>query len=191
MKNILVIDGHPDDQSLCSSMAKKYATAATSKGYETKLIPLRELDFSLNLKYGYRKRTELEPDLKEAIEYLKDADHIVLVYPIWWGTFPALLKGFFDRVFLPGITYQPSNGLKWGKLLKGKTARVISTMDAPTWYNRFYYGRPAYKAIKKATLQYCGVRQVKLSEFAPIKTSTPEKRQKWLEKIEQLGFSAS
>lgn len=187
MKNILIIDGHPDAESLCASFAKSYKSGAEKAGFETQLVTLRDLEFDPNLKYGYRKRTDLEPDLLETIEYMKDADHLVFVYPIWWGTFPALFKGFFDRTFLPGITYTRSEGLKWGKLLKGKTGRVITTMDAPVWYNRFYYRRPAYNALKKATLQYCGVSKIGISEFAPIKSSTEEKRKRWIKEVEELG----
>ena len=188
MKTILVIDGHPDAESLCASMASTYTKASLKAGFETKLIALRDLEFNPILKHGYRKRTELEPDLLETIEYLKDAKHLVFVYPIWWGTFPALLKGFFDRAFLPGITYTPSEGINWEKFLKGKTGRIISTMDAPIWYNRFYYKRPAHNALKKATLKYCGVSKIKISEFTPIKTSSPEKREKWLKKVENMGI---
>ena len=188
MKNILIIDGHPDEKSLCASMALHYMTGARHAGYETKLIKLRELEFDLNLHYGYRERTYLEPDLLETIEYMKDADHLVFVYPTWWGTFPALFKGFIYRTFLPGITYTRSAGHKWGKLLKGKTGSIITTMDAPLWYNRFYYKKPGNNALKKATLQYCGVKRVKITAFSPIKSSTDEKRKKWISEIEQLGI---
>lgn len=187
MKKILIIDGHPDEESLSASLAIGYQKGANKTGFETKLVKLRELDFNPNLQFGYRKRTELEPDLLETIEHIKDADHLVFVYPTWWGTFPALLKGFIDRTFLPGITYVPSNGIKWDKLLKGKTGRIITTMDAPLWYNRFYYKSPASNAMKKATLKYCGVKKVGISEFAPIKSSTINKRKKWVVEIENLG----
>jgi len=188
MRNILIIDGHPDDQSLCASLALSYQAGALKSGFETTVIKLRELDFNLNLQHGYRKRTELEPDLLKTIELLKKADHLVFVYPIWWGTFPALLKGFFDRVFLPGITFTPSQGYKWGKLLTGKTGRLIATMDSPLWYNRFFYKNPSQNALKKATLQFCGVRKVRIKAFAPIKTSTEEKRKKWITEVEILGM---
>lgn len=187
MKKILIIDGHPDNESLCASLAISYQNGAKKTGNEVNLVKLRELDFNPNLQFGYRKRTELEPDLLETIEYIKDADHLVFIYPTWWGTFPALFKGFIDRTFLPGITYIPSEGIKWEKLLIGKTARIITTMNAPLWYNRFYYKSPATNAMKKATLQYCGVKKVNVCEFAPIKSSTPEKRAKWLQKVELIG----
>lgn len=187
MKKILIINGHPDPESLCTSFAKTYFEAATSFHYKTDLINLGEIVFNPNLQHGYRKRTNLEPDLLDAIEKLKSADHIVFTYPVWWGTFPAILKGFIDRVFLPGITYQPSQGIKWEKLLKGKTARLIVTMDAPIWYNRFFYKQPAINAMKKATLKYCGVGKVKVTQFSPIKTSTEEQRNAWLKKVEKLG----
>ncbi len=69
-----------------------------------------DLNFNPNLEFGYRQRTKLEPDLIDAIEKIKKADHIVWVFPMWWYGYPALLKGFIDRTFLPGITFDPIEG---------------------------------------------------------------------------------
>lgn len=135
MKKILIIDGHPNKDSLNFALAESYMKGAKSGGAETRKIRIADIKFNPNLEYGYPKRTELESDLLDAFELIKWADHLVWVYPVWWGGFPALMKGFIDRLFLPGFTYQPiENSLQWTKLLKGKTARIITTLDQPSWY---------------------------------------------------------
>jgi len=190
MKNILIINGHPDKQSLCNDIAIQYKEGAKSANAQVELMNLYELDFSINLSHGYRKRTELEPDLIIAQERIEQAEHLVFVYPTWWGAPPALLKGFIDRVFLPGFAFQPhENSPLWEKLLKGKSARLLVTMDTPGWYNALVYQSAGTKVMKKNTLEFCGVKPVKTSNFRPVKHSSEQTRAKWIKKAFQLGQS--
>lgn len=187
-KKILVINGHPDKESYCTALAEQYKLGADFSGGDCKLINLSDLDFSPILKHGYRKRTDLEPDLSNAQELIFEADHLVFVYPNWWGTYPALLKGFIDRVFLPGFFFDYQDNSPFPKkLLKGKSARLIVTMDTPSWYYSLIYGKPGHRSMKKSVLQFCGVGTVKSSTFGPIRNSKDEKRQHWLDKVERLG----
>lgn len=188
MKRILIILGHPDKNSFCGEISNRYQTAAQSAGHHCKLLRLGDLQFNPILQHGYQKRTELEPDLVMAIDEIKNADHLVFVYPTWWGNLPALLKGFIDRTFLPGITFRyRENSLLWDKLLTGKTARLITTMDSPAFYYKLVYFSPGQRAMRKATLNFCGVSKVKGTILGPIKSSSTSKRNKWLLAIEKLG----
>jgi len=188
MKKVLIINGHPDKQSFCSALASNYKLGAEQSRAKCDVVNLIDLDFDPILKYGYRKRTELEPDLVRVWNLIKEADHLVFVYPIWWGTQPALLKGFIDRLFLPNFAFRyRENSMFWDKLLKGKSARLIVTMDTPKWYYLFFYRSPGHNAMKKGTLNFCGVHPVKITTFTPLKNSTIEKRMKWLEQISRLG----
>ncbi|MBB4119109.1 putative NADPH-quinone reductase [Mesonia hippocampi] len=188
MKQVLVINGHPDKESFNYALAEAYVKGANKTGAILSQINISELKFDPNLKFGYRKRMELEPDLIDAIDKIKKADHIVWVFPLWWYSFPALMKGFIDRVFLPGITYQPIEGKPFPKkLLKGKTAHIIITADTPKWYNFLVMKNPAINQLKKGTLQFCGVNPVKVTYIATIKNSGASFRKKWLEKIAVLG----
>lgn len=190
MHNILIINGHPDKESFCTQLALSYKKGAEQNtDVVCDLLHVAELDFDPILRHGYRKRTELEPDLLRAQEAIRRADHLVFVYPTWWATFPALLKGFIDRVFLPGFAFKyRENSVLWDKLLKGKTARLIVTMDAPAWYYRLVNKSPGHNAMKKGILEFCGVKPVKVTTLGPVKTSSNDKRQKWLRKAEQLGL---
>lgn len=187
-RNILIINGHPDKESYNFSLAEAYRKGAISSNANVETINTRDLTFNPNLQYGYRKRTELEPDLLESWEKIKKADHLVLIYPVWWGSIPAVMKGFFDRLFLPTFAFTKRVGsVWWDKHLTGKSARIICTMDQPTWYYRLIYGAPSHKALKKLTLNFVGIRPVKITAIGPIRLSKEEFRAKWLKKVEKLG----
>lgn len=189
MKKILIIQGHPDKNSYCQALANNYKKGAIEVGAEVEEIIISDLNFNPNLAFGYSKRTEQEPDLIESWQKIKNADHLVFVYPIWWGGMPALMKGFIDRLFLPGFAFAKiENSLWWEKLLKGKTARIISTMDQPAWYFWLIYWAPAHRALKNVTLHYCGVKPVKITSIGPIRLSTQKFRESKLKLVYSLGL---
>ncbi|MEW7280899.1 NAD(P)H-dependent oxidoreductase [Aquimarina sp. 2201CG1-2-11] len=185
---ILIINGHPDPQSFNVGLTEAYQKGAEESNAEVSVINIRDLKFNPNLEFGYQKRTELEPDLLASIEKLKEANHIVWIFPIWWYGYPAIMKGFIDRTFLPGITfdYEPGKAIP-KKLLKGRIGRIIVTADTPKWYNDLIMKNPAVNQLKKGTLQFCGIEPVKVTYISPIKNSKEEFRNKWLAKVEQLG----
>lgn len=188
MQKILIINGHPNPDSFNYGIAAAYKKGALAKGAEVKEIVVADLNFNLNLKFGYQKRTDLEPDLLDALEKIKWCEHMVWIHPVWWGGLPAMLKGFIDRVFLPGFVFQyRENSVWWDKLLTGKSARIITTLDQPSWYYWLMFGRPSVNQLKKSTLEFCGVKPVKVSYVGPIRNSTAEFRAEQLKKIEQLG----
>lgn len=188
MKKILIINGHPNKDSLNFALAEAYKKGALQAGSEIKEIIIRDLKFNPNLQSGYQKRTELEPDLLDAWEKIKWAEHLVWVHPVWWGGLPSITKGFLDRLFLPGFAFQyRENSVWWDKLLKGKTAHIITTLDQPSWYYRFFFGKPSVNQLKKSTLEFCGVKPVKVSYFGPVRSSTDATRRQWIEKAAMTG----
>lgn len=188
MKKILIINGHPDKKSLCFALAESYKKGADTNGDQCQLVHLIDLEFNPILTNGYRLVSDLEPDLLKIQQDILQADHLVLVYPNWWATFPALLKGFIDRVFLPNFAFKyHEKGPFWDKLLKGKTARLIVTMDTPKWYYWLMNRNAGHNAMKIGVLEFCGINQVKISAFAPVKSSDDLKRKKWIAEVEILG----
>jgi NAD(P)H dehydrogenase (quinone) len=188
MKKILIINGNPDKESFCNELALSYKRGVENSGTNCTLINLIDLSFDPILHYGYRQRTELEPDLLKLQAEIIKADHLVFVYPTWWGTYPALLKGFIDRVFLPKFAFKyRENSLFWDKLLIGKSARLIVTMDSPKWYYSLIFKKPGHNSMKKGVLEFCGIKPVKITSLGPIKSSDEKKRQKWIKQIEKLG----
>ncbi|EJL71225.1 NAD(P)H-dependent oxidoreductase, partial [Chryseobacterium populi] len=102
MRKIVVINGHPYKESFNSAIAHSYITSALNFGSQVRYIAIGELDFNPNLQYGYQQRMELEPDLVKALEDIRWSEHQVWIHPLWWLGMPAIMKGFFDRTFLPG-----------------------------------------------------------------------------------------
>ena len=187
-KKILVILGQPQRHSYGGALMKAYADGARDAGAEVKEFYLGDLKFNPLAAPTLAHPTELEPDLKAAQDAIKWADHLVFVYPIWWGTIPALLKGFIERTFLPGFAVHfHEHSIWWDKLLTGKSARLIVTLNTPSWYYRWVLGRPGHNTMKKTILEFCGVRPVRITEIGPIRGSTEEKRKGWIEKVRRLG----
>lgn len=188
MKKIVLINGHPNNESFNFALAEAYKKGAENSGAEIKEIIIRNLDFNPNLQFGYQKRTNQEPDLIKAWEIIQWADHLVWIHPVWWGGLPAITKGFIDRLFLPGFAFKyRENSVWWDKLLTGKTAHIITTLDQPSWYYRIFYGRPSVNQLKKSTLEFCGIKPVKVTYIGIIKNSKDEQRKKWIEKVYSLG----
>ena len=188
MKNILIILGHPVKDTFSDLLREAYSKGALASGASIRELDLRKLKFELNFTEGYRGNQELEPDLQQAQEDIKWANHLVFIYPNWWSTFPALMKGFIDRTFLPGFAFKYRQGsLLWDKLLKGRSARLIVTMDTPPWYYWLVYRRPGHNAMKRGILGFCGISPVKTTTIGAVKTSSETKRQQWIARVEKLG----
>ncbi|NTU67871.1 MAG: NAD(P)H-dependent oxidoreductase [Chlorobiaceae bacterium] len=188
-KNILIILGHPDSASFCGALAGAYEQGAKAAGHEVRRIDLGRLSFDPVLHKGYAEIQPLEPDLLEVQAAITRADHLVFVYPIWWGAPPSLLKGFFDRSFLPGFAFRfkDSSSSSWERLLAKRTARLIVTMDTPPWYYRLVFRMPGHNQMRRTILEFCGVKPVSISEYGPVKSSSPEERRKWLTQVSLLG----
>jgi len=188
MKKVLIINGHPDPLSYNQALFNAYKEGAATTDAIISEINIGSLQFDPNLRYGYRQRMELEPDLLDALEKIKAADHMVWVFPMWWFGYPAVMKGFIDRAFLPGITLKMIPGkVMPQQLLKGKTGRIIITADTPRWYDRFFMHSPVINQFKKGTLALCGISPVKVHYIAPVREATPAFLQQHLDKVYKLG----
>ncbi|MFJ2504324.1 NAD(P)H-dependent oxidoreductase [Microbacterium sp. NPDC087592] len=178
----LVIDGHPDARSLTASLAQRYAAGHG----DARVLALRDLDFDPNLRFGYRERMTLEPDLVEAKQALHDADTIVVATPVWWGAPPALLKGFFDRALLPQQEYRYSKlGLPEG-LIPARRGRLLLLADTP-WFFLPFTGLPAQTQIVRNTMKFCGIRSVRTHRMLGVKDAKAATITRWLDRAEQLG----
>ena len=152
-----------------------------------KKLRLTDLKFNPNLHYGYQKRTELEPDLLQALELMKWADHMVWVHPVWWSGLVAIAKGFIDRLFLSGLTYETiPNSHRMKGLLTDKIAQIISTLDHPSWYYRWFSKARSENQLKQS-LKLCGIKTIDVKYIGIVKYSTDKQRKQWLNKVEKLG----
>ncbi len=176
----LVILGHPRAQSLCGGLAEAYRRGAAEQGAEARVLALGELDFDPILRQGFGGSQPLEDDLLRAREAIEWANHVTWVYPVWWGSTPALLKGFIDRTFLPGWAFNARPSGRPEGLLAGRSARTLVTMDAPRWFDRMFYGASARRSMQRATLWYTGFAPIRSRVFPTVLRSDDEVRARWL-----------
>ena len=182
MTTALIIDGHPDARSLTAELARRYAAGHGN----ARVLALRDLDFDPHLRFGYRERMPLEPDLSDAKRALHEADTVVVATPLWWGSVPAVLKGFFDRALLPQQEYRYTRlGLPEG-LLTARRGRLLLLADTP-WYAAPFTGLPAQTQVARNTLRLCGIRSVRTHRMLGVKDAGPERISAWLDRAERLG----
>ncbi|MDT9001732.1 NAD(P)H-dependent oxidoreductase [Paucibacter sp. APW11] len=187
-KRILVIDAHPKAGSLSQALAQRYADAARAAGHQVELVELRTLRYEFDLPHGYNEPAPLEPDLVRLQEQIRQAQHLVWAYPVWWGSVPARLKGLLDRILQPGYAFRYQRGQTWPeRLLKGRSARLLVCLDTPGWYFRWLQGAPAHRMMKTAVLEFCGISPVRISEFTPVIKSSAAQRERWLAQAADLG----
>lgn len=179
-KSIVVILGHPSKDSFCAALAHEYVRSAEKAGAEVTLLDLSEYDFDPAV--DPRKAPTSWPCIDKSQEAISAANHVVWVYPVWWGSCPALLKGFVDRTFRTGYAYRMKpNGLPEG-LLKGKTSRILITMGSPSWWHRMVYRGSGINWLRWATLWFSGFKVSKTIEYCGVDTAKDDKRQNWLKR---------
>jgi len=192
MSRICIIVGHAQRGTFCEALAEAYMHGACTAGHQARLFVLSRMTFDPILHEGFSKEQPLEPDLKDAQDAIGWADHLVIVFPLWLGTLPAILKGFLERVLQPRFAFQSDASMSGYKpLLTGKSARVIISMGMPATVYRLYFGAHALKMLKRNILNFVGIRPVRATLFGMVGASTPDKRRYWLAQVQQLGHDAA
>jgi NAD(P)H dehydrogenase (quinone) len=191
MATVTIIVGHPQRATFCEALAEAYRRGAEKAGHQVHLFKLAELKFEPILWEGYRKEQPLEPDLRSAYNALAASDHWVLIFPLWCGDMPAILKGFLERILQPDLIKRQGteNAMNW-RIFEKKSARVIMTMGMPVSIYRFWYGPHALKLLKYNILNFIGIKPVRETLLGMMAESTDEKRDRWLKQAETMGQRA-
>lgn len=186
-KKIFILLGHPDKETKSGYFADSYERGAREAGHEVKRVNIGDLKFDPILHKGYKEIQALEPDLAMVQENIKWADHFAIFYPSWWSTMPALLKGMFDRMWLPGFAFNfNKNGFGWIKRLKGRSALVVVCSDSHPLIARIIMG-DSTNEIKRGVLKFAGFSPVNILKVGPLKNITQEKKEKWAKNLFELG----
>lgn len=183
--NVLVIYAHPNPASFNAAVLEQVKRGLGDSHHSYTVIDLYQDNFDPVLTYGDKMtRHELknDPETSSYREMVKQADHLILIYPVWWYGVPAILKGFFDRVLVAGFAYE-FNGLAPKGLLGKKSAWAFYTIDSPAWYVRIFRRNVEWTVVRDATLKFCGIRPVKRFMFTGVKGSTEKRRRAWLEQV--------
>ncbi len=183
---ILVLLGHPDKESLSNELADVYEQEARKAGHKVERLNIGDLQFDPILHKGYKVMQAYEPDLQKVQEKINWCEHFVLVYPNWWGSMPALLKGMWDRMFMPRFAFRMhKNKFGWDKLLKGRTARVIILCGNPPFLDWLAFG-DFTAAIKRSLLEFSGIK-TKITAFGPSENISPQTKERWEEDVAILA----
>ncbi len=187
--NVLIINGHPRKESFSQALVNAYIEGALAGGAVIKKLILADLFFNPNVITISPRDQCFEDDINYSQELILWAEHVVFIYPTWWGTMPAILKGFIDRVFTMGFAFEEiDGGTGYAPLLRGKSAQIITTMDTPLWVYRWIYRSPGENAMRKATLLFCGFKPVKALKFGSVKKSNETQRTRWIHTVKNEGF---
>lgn len=187
----LIIFAHPWLGSYNGAILNAVQTGLTNGGHEYDTINLYQENFNPVLSEeelkSYSKGEFLDQKVGEYQQKINDADHIFFIFPIWWEVMPAVLKGFLDKLFIPGWSYDiGSTGMIHGKL-KNKSATVITTMNSPKTFYNLIYSSPIKNSFIRGTLKLCGFKKVKWFELYRVLTIGDKKRKHWLQKIESYA----
>jgi putative NADPH-quinone reductase len=192
-KRILIIDGHPDPEAghYIHAMAAAYRDGARAAGHEVQAVAVSELEFPL-----LRKNEDFQhghpPDaIRTCQAAVRWADHLVILFPLWLGSMPALLKGFLEQLMRPGFAFAAAerNGFP-RKLLKGKSARIIVSMGMPAFFYRWYFRAHSLKSLERNILAFCGIGPIRASVIGMVDAMGQEKRGRWLARVQELGRRA-
>jgi len=187
---IVIIEGHPDarPERLCRALADAYAAGAAEAGHEVERVAVAELDFLLLRSKEDFDQGTVPATLKAAQGAIAAASHLVIIYPLWLGTMPALLKGFLEQVLRPGFAAgATAPGQPWRKLLTGKSARVVVTMGMPALVYRWFFLAHSLKSLERNILKFCGIAPVRETLFGAVDASSDKTRAKWLDDMRALG----
>jgi len=183
-----IIFAHPNHNGLCYAAFEKARQGFTDAGHEVRVTDLYEERFDPLLFFDgehLRRDLQFDEDTRIYRENILWAEHLVVIFPIWWGGMPAILKGFIDKVFAKGFAYDYTKTLPIGQL-KGKTAWIINTHDTPSLYAKLF-GVDYGKVLKRKVLAFCGIKTVCHTSMPSTRNSTIDQRRRWLDKIYRLA----
>jgi putative NADPH-quinone reductase len=192
-RRIVVIQGHPDpDESrFCRALADAYVQGAQQAGHQIRRIEVAQLEFPiLRTKEDFHGGTAPEA-IRQCQEAIGWADHLLIVYPLWLGSMPALLKAFLEQVFRPGFaTAGDATRGTWKKLLIGRSARIVVTMGMPALVYRWYFRAHSLKSLERNILGFCGIGPIRENLIGMVEAKSQAKRLAQLRKMRELGLLA-
>jgi len=187
-RRVVVIQGHPDPAGghFCHALAKAYADGAAATGHEVRRIDVATLDFPLLRRKREFDDGEPPAAIVDAQQGIHWAEHLLIVYPLWLGTMPALLKAFLEQTMRPGFAHEIGER-GWKRLLSGRSARVVVTMGMPALVYRVYFGAHGLKALERSILGFCGIRPIRHNLVGNVEAYDHAARERWLQKMDALG----
>lgn len=188
-RRITIIQGHPTAGGghFCHAVAAAYAKGAAEAGHDIRAIDVAELDFApLRSKEDWE--TGLPPvGIVGAQRDIRWAEHLVIIYPLWLGAMPGLLKAFLEHVLRPGFAMRLEQSGGWTKLLSGRSARIVVTMGMPALAYRWFFGMHSLRSLERSILAFVGISPCRHTLIGTIESMSDAKRHSWLDRLRELG----
>ncbi|GFH42170.1 NAD(P)H dehydrogenase (quinone) [Lactococcus hodotermopsidis] len=202
---ILIINGHPDEKSFSSAIFDAVVKNLDTDKHEIETLELAKMTFDPVLRLGYRQHMPEDLAIEKSQALIQWAEHFIFIYPIWWSSMPSLMTGWIERVFTPRLAYSANQkghfllnfmlGRQFKKLLTGKTADIIATSMAPSFWYRLFSGvisvpdSYGIASLKNAVLTHCGVKTKKIMILGNMgrEVNTLQKRQNFLTKVSRYA----
>lgn len=191
MRRILILQGHPDPlpSRLCVALAKAYAEGAEAAGHRVTRLTVADLALPTRMTPEEFQRGPAPPAIAALQQVLREAEHWVVVYPLWLGDMPALLKGFFEQTLRPGFAFKEGAGLSAG-LLQGRSARIVVTMGMPGFVFRSWFLSASLRALRWNILNFVGLGPVRETVIGGVGGLSAPRAEAWLASMRRLGASA-
>lgn len=188
-RRIVIIQGHPDaaPHRLCRALADAYAEGATAAGHVVARVDLASLTFPILRTQAEFERHPMPETLKPAVDAIHAAEHIVLVFPLWLGTMPALVKAFLEQIMRPGVAFAHRDRGLPKRMLKGRSARLVVTMGMPALAYRWIFRAHGLRALERNILRFVGLAPIRRTLFGMVEKVGAEKRRTWIRQMRELG----
>lgn len=188
-KRIVVIQGHPDPrpERLGRVLADAYVRSAREAGHEVRLVDLASLDFPMLRTREEWSSSSAPESLRAAQEAIEWSQHVVVFFPLWLGTMPALVKAFFEQVLRPGFAVDTSEDGSWHRRLRGRSARLVVTMGMPALMYRWYFFAHGVRGLERNVLAFCGLRPIRATLIGMVDGGGKTRHERRLAKMHALG----
>jgi putative NADPH-quinone reductase len=193
-RNILILDGHPDPSPdrLIHALVSAYRQGAEQASHDVKVVRLADLTFPLLRSQSDYEQGEPVEAVRQCQHLMDWATHVVIFYPLWLGSMPAMLKALLEQMLRPGFAFSTRKLGRWPvKFLSGKTARIVVTMGMPALIYRWYFRAHSLRSLQRNILKFVGFRRVRSTIIGGAGSMTRAKREAWLRNVRDLGQAAA
>jgi putative NADPH-quinone reductase len=193
-RNILILDGHPDASAprFVHALAAAYQQGAVATGHQVHVIKLAELEFPLLRSQADYEKGEAVEAVRRCQDLMNWATHVVILYPLWLGSMPALLKALLEQMLRPGFAFSTLKLGRWPvKFMSGKSARIVVTMGMPAFWYRWYFRAHSLRSLQRNILRFVGFRRIRATIVGSVASLTRAQREAWLEDLRALGRDAA
>jgi putative NADPH-quinone reductase len=188
-KRIALIDAHPDpdERRFCRALVNAYCAGAERGGHAVRRIRLTDVEIPFLHTRGEWENSDPIESIQQCQKTIAWAEHIVIIYPLWLGSLPALLQAFLEQTFRPGFAIAKGKRTLWPGLLKGKSARIVVTMGMPSLFYRLYFRAHSLKTLKRNILGFAGISPIHETLIGSVESGGEARHKKIIDQMTALG----